>query len=31
MPSGDLVKVVGGNFYDKDHNKIIVCHALFFL
>jgi ribosome biogenesis GTPase len=27
MPSGDLVKVVGGNFYVKDHNKIIVCHA----
>ena len=27
MPSGDLIKVNGGNFYVKDNNKIIVCHA----
>jgi ribosome biogenesis GTPase len=27
MPSGDLIKVNGGNFYVKEGNKIIVCHA----
>jgi len=27
MPSGDLIKISGGNFYVKDKGKVIICHA----
>ena len=27
MPKGTIIKVNGGNFYVKNHNQIIVCHA----
>ncbi len=27
MPKGIIVKINGGNFYVKNHNQIIVCHA----
>lgn len=27
MPKGTIIKINGGNFYVKNHNKIIICHA----
>ena len=27
MPKGTIVKINSGNFYVKNHNQIVVCHA----